>query len=480
MSEPNPLTIPSLEGVHILVVGDVMLDRYWHGSTERISPEAPVPVMNVSETRVRAGGAANVALNVVSLGARCTLVGLIGDDEAGVELITTLQAAGVQCDFLQVIDWPTIVKLRMVSQKQQLMRADFEQPLPDQGLSERLAWLQNRVEKHLQHAGALIIEDYDKGTITEPEAMIFAAKQCSVPVLVDPKMKAMTTYRGASVIKPNEKEFAHALQGRISTSLAEGAAQLCAELDVKAFVVTRGGEGLEVCHADEHHHVPARPVEVFDVTGAGDTTAATLSIGLSLGWSVLDAARLANIAASIAVSKLGTTPVAGPELHQALLSGAKDQGLVSREALTELVQQAQIQGQKVVFTNGCFDLLHAGHVAYLQEAAQLGDRLVVAINDDASVTRLKGPGRPVVPAEGRGLVLAGLGCVDWVVSFHEDTPEPLLDLLRPDILVKGGDYDDNGVVGAQQVRDYGGEVKVLSLVTDVSTSAIVDRIRSKQ
>jgi D-beta-D-heptose 7-phosphate kinase / D-beta-D-heptose 1-phosphate adenosyltransferase len=472
--------LPSVAQLKILVLGDVMLDRYWHGPADRVSPEAPVPVVSVQQTEHRPGGAANVALNLVSLGAQCTLVGLVGDDEAGETLTATLTAAGVVCDFVKVPDWPTIVKLRVLAQKQQLIRADFEAPVPDYGASERIGVVQNKVEKHLREADVLILEDYDKGAIEDAQALIFAANELSVPILVDPKMKPLDVYRGASVIKPNEKEFAHALLTRTDLDKKEDAAlQLVELLDVDGVVVTRGGEGMDICTPTEKRHLPARPVEVYDVTGAGDTTAATLALGLALKWPLMDCARIANVAASIAVSKSGTAPVTGPELRQVLQGTVADRGLMTRDELTRAVADAKANGERIVFTNGCFDILHAGHVSYLEEAAALGDRLIVAINDDASVTRLKGEGRPVNAVEGRSRVLAGLSCVDWVVSFSEDTPEPLLQLLQPEVLAKGGDYGPDGVVGADLVRAYGGEVQVLGLVSDISTSAIVDRIRSR-
>jgi len=460
-----------------------MLDRYWQGPADRISPEAPVPVINVMHQEARPGGAANVALNLVSLGAQCTLVGLIGDDEAGVELTATLTAAGVNCDLVTVPDWPTIVKLRLLAQKQQLIRADFEAPVPDYGASERISVVQNKIEKHLKQVQAFIIEDYDKGAIEDPQALVHASVKAQVPVLVDPKLKPLSVYAHASLIKPNEKEFAYAVDAGDSRALgdiATAAQTLCTELDIDGLVVTRGGEGMDVCTRQETRRVPARPVEVFDVTGAGDTTAATLAVGMALEWPLLDSARVANVAASIAVSKSGTAPVTGPELRYALSDEVADRGMLSRAALAQAVADAQANGERIVFTNGCFDILHAGHVTYLEEAAALGDRLVVAINADESVTRLKGAGRPVIPEEGRSRVLEGLGCVDWVVSFSEDTPEPLLTLLEPDVLVKGGDYGPDGVVGAEIVRAYGGDVQVLSLVADVSTSSIVERIRKNE
>ena len=464
----------SLSQVHVLVVGDVMLDRYWVGSADRVSPEAPVPVLDVDGVEAYPGGAANVALNIVGLGARCTLVGCVGKDEAATTLVTTLESAGVICDFIDVEGWSTIVKLRLVAQQQQLMRADFESPLPLVGSSERSAQLLNKVEKYLADSQIVILEDYDKGVLDEPQALIAAAKQSKVPVVVDPKHKPLTNYAGATVIKPNEKEFRHAVGGEGD---AEAAVALCSELDIAGMVITRGGKGLDVCDAQGVRRVPARPVDVYDVSGAGDTTVATLAIGMSLEWSLLDAAKIANVAASIAVSKSGITAVTGPELARALTQRV-DSGLLNRQDLAREVSAAKARGQQVVFTNGCFDILHAGHVTYLEEAAALGDRLVVAINDDDSVTKLKGPGRPIVTQEGRAHVLLGLGCVDWVVTFDEDTPEALLRLLEPDVLVKGGDYGEDEVVGAEMVRAYGGEVKVLSLVDDVSTTKIVERIKS--
>lgn len=478
MSETLLPPLPSLQDVHVLVVGDLMLDRYWSGPADRVSPEAPVPVLNVQDIDARAGGAANVALNVVTLGARCTLVGLVADDEAGEALRTIMQAAGVTCDFLSVEDWTTPVKLRLVAQQQQLMRADFETPPPLVGTSERLALFQNCVEKQLTDASVMVLADYDKGALEEPEPIIYAAQQLNVPVVVDPKGKPFARYRGANVLKPNDNEFRQALGSDANAAdgaVTEAALELVSQLQLDGLVVTRGDQGLHVFAAGEVRHVPAQPVDVYDVTGAGDTTVAALAIAHALDWPLLDAARLANLAASIAVSKPGTAAVSGPELARAQRGTG---GLIASDALLQEVALAKDSGARIVFTNGCFDLLHAGHVTYLEEAAALGDRLIVAINDDASVTRLKGAGRPIVPAGGRARVLLGLGCVDWVVTFSDDTPEALLKILAPDVLVKGGDYGVEEVVGAEIVREQGGEVRVLSLVKDVSTSDIVARIRA--
>ncbi|HEX7034215.1 MAG TPA: bifunctional D-glycero-beta-D-manno-heptose-7-phosphate kinase/D-glycero-beta-D-manno-heptose 1-phosphate adenylyltransferase HldE [Pseudomonadales bacterium] len=470
------MKLPSLESVHVLVVGDVMLDRYWIGSARRVSQEAPVPVVDVEHSDDRPGGAANVALNVASLGARCTLVGLVGEDEAARTLTETLGGAGVDCDLVTVPGWSTILKLRVVSRKQQLLRTDFERPLAEAPFDE----LAERVRAHLTGATALVLQDYDKGALAEPERLIELAGAAGVPVVVDPKYKPLARYAGAALVKPNQHEFEAAVgPWRDDDALVARAQEACRKHRLGALVITRGSRGMAVVTEDGHHqHVPARPVDVYDVTGAGDTAAAALGIGISLGWDPVACAQLANVAAAIAVGKSGTAAVTGPELALALAATPRtDRGVLSRAQLHDAVGQARARGERIVFTNGCFDILHAGHVAYLEEARALGDRLVVAVNDDDSVRRLKGRGRPVNPLDRRLTVLSALAAVDWVVGFSEDTPEALLREIEPDVLVKGGDYGPDQVVGADIVRGYGGEVRVLSLVEDVSTSAIVERIQ---
>ena len=463
--------------MNVLVVGDVMLDRYWHGATRRVSPEAPVPVVEVERTEDCPGGGANVALNVASLGAMCTLLGCVGDDAPGYALKRKLDASGVCEDFVTSDAASTTLKLRVVSRQQQLLRTDFEKPTP-QWLARKLAI---KVPDQLQDAEVLIIADYDKGTILDPAPMIEAARRVNVPVVVDPKAKPFRAYAGASVLKPNGREFAAATgEWRNETELGERAVALCTELDIGLMVVTHGAGGMSVATSEGCHHLPARPVEVFDVTGAGDTAAAVLGITKALGWPGLDCARLANIAGAIAVTKAGTAAVSGPELALAASSDtAANRGILSRDQLALAAKAATAAGEKLVFTNGCFDILHAGHVHYLREARALGDRLVVAVNDDASVARLKGSGRPVNGLDRRLRVLAGLESVDWVVAFDEDTPEALLKLLRPDILAKGGDYEPHEVVGAEFVRSYGGSVRVLGHVEDCSTTAILERMKSR-
>jgi len=470
------LRIPAFQRASVLVVGDVMLDRYWYGRTGRVSQEAPVPVVDVSSTDDRPGGAANVALNVVALGAHCTLIGVVGDDDAADVLERKLTAAGVTCALVRIEDWPTIVKLRVVSKKQQVLRLDFERPVAPAVQAE----LEHRVREHVQRADVMVLEDYDKGTLANPAALIALAKAARRRVVVDPKLKPVSEYRGADVLKPNAVEFEHATGGYrdFADLIAKGAA-LAERNDIGALVVTRGADGLTVIERDGGHlHVPARLVDVYDETGAGDTVAASLGAALAAGLDLHESAALANLAASLAVSKSGTATVTVPELERALYGTVHgDRGIVDADELADAVTAARAQGQRIVFTNGCFDILHAGHVAYLEEARALGDRLIVAVNDDASVARIKGPGRPVNALERRLRVLSGLSAVDWAVPFSEDTPEPLIRRLKPDVLVKGGDYTLDAVVGADIVSGYGGEVKVLSKVDDLSTTAIVERLK---
>lgn len=467
------LDLPSLADTQVIVLGDVMLDRYWHGRVERISQEAPVPVVSVREQDDRPGGAANVALNVVALGARCVLLGAVANDEAGRVLRSRLAGAGVVIDFAEAAS--TTMKLRMVDQGRQLIRADF-----DSDASSAAGELSVRLATQLASADVLVLEDYDKGALVEPEAVIAQARAAGVPVVVDPKHKPLQRFAGAAVVKPNEAEFVAATGFSPATDEGQRAAEaLLREHDLGALVVTRGNKGMVVFEPGRRTRLPAQSVDVFDVTGAGDTAAAALALGLALGRSVVDSARLANVASSVAVSRSGTVSVSGPELAAALRS-AQPGVVVSRRGLLELVADARRHGRRIVFTNGCFDILHAGHVGYLEEARQLGDLLIVAVNEDESVTRLKGEGRPVNTIERRLKVLSGLACVDLAVGFAEDTPQTLLEAVRPDVLVKGGDYSEDEVVGADFVRSIGGEVRVLSEIDDCSTTQIVQQLKQER
>ena len=471
-----PQSMPPFQEARVLVVGDVMLDRYYHGSANRISPEAPVPVVRVSNQEDRPGGAGNVALNIAALGGAATLVGVVGTDATAEDLGARLSAAGVRCEFLVSQDKPTITKLRVISQHQQLLRMDFEQPFDAQDVAD----LQPRFESVLESAQVVIVSDYAKGALQDVPAIIRAARAAGKPVIVDPKGSDFEKYRGATLITPNLHEF-ETVVGHCSTEqelITKGLA-LMSELALEAILITRGESGMTLLRPNKAElHLPARAQEVFDVTGAGDTVISVLAASLAAGEDFAEATALANLAASLAVGKLGTAAISGPELRRALHSdSASGRGVMSAEQLRSAVEEAKVHGERFVFTNGCFDIIHAGHVGYLAEARKLGDRLVVAINDDASVTRLKGAGRPINPVERRLAVLAGLEAVDWVVSFSEDTPEALLHEIKPDVLVKGGDYSIEQVVGGEFVLSYGGEVRSLDFLDDCSTSAIVEKMR---
>jgi D-beta-D-heptose 7-phosphate kinase/D-beta-D-heptose 1-phosphate adenosyltransferase len=471
------MKMPRFDKGNILVIGDVMLDRYWHGPASRLSPEAPVPVVKVAQIEDRPGGAANVALNLAALGSGALISGAIGNDNAADSLQARLTAAGVHCGFSRSDEFPTITKLRVISQHQQLIRLDFEEDIPSSAAS---AVNRDAIEL-FGSAQAIVLSDYAKGTLADPQELIVNARLQGVPVLVDPKGSDFARYKGATLLTPNLSEF-EAVVGTCETEaeLVERGLALVGELDIDALLVTRGENGMSLLRPNQPvFHLPAQAKEVFDVTGAGDTVIAVLAASIAVGEPIENAVTLANLAASIVVGKLGTATVSGPELRRAInaLHGS-GRGVVTDDQLVIAINDAKEQGEKVVFTNGCFDIIHAGHVSYLEEARKLGDRLIVGINDDASVSNLKGPGRPINTVDRRKAVLAGLESVDWVLDFGDDTPERLLALLQPDILVKGGDYDKEGVVGWEIVEGYGGTVRVMNFVDDCSTTAIVEKIQS--
>ena len=469
------LELPRFHCARVLVIGDIMLDRYWEGPTARISPEAPVPVVRVEQITDRPGGAGNVALNLAALGTSARLGGHCGDDEMADALQDRLAGAGVECAFSRVPGLPTITKLRVISRHQQLIRLDFEQPEQHVIAAPAL-----QMPGLLDDCQALVLSDYAKGALARPQALIEVARQRGIPVMVDPKGADFARYRGATLLTPNLQEL-EAVVGRCrsESELVTRGERLMHELDLQALLVTRGEHGMTLLRpGQEELHMPARAREVYDVTGAGDTVIAVLAAAVAAGSELPQAVALANIAAGIVVGKLGTAAVSAPELRRAVQQDqGAERGALSLEQLLVAVGDARGREERVVFTNGCFDIIHAGHVAYLEQARELGDRLVVAVNSDESVRRLKGRGRPINPVERRMAVLAGLEAVDWVVSFDQDTPRELLQVLRPDVLVKGGDYPGKeGVVGWEIVEAYGGEVRVLDFVDDVSTTAIVKRI----
>jgi D-beta-D-heptose 7-phosphate kinase/D-beta-D-heptose 1-phosphate adenosyltransferase len=473
------MQLPNYATARILVVGDLMLDRYWHGPTSRISPEAPVPVVHVKHDEVRAGGAGNVALNIAALGAKTSLLGFVGEDQAATDLQQLLTQAGVLCLFQPIANFPTITKLRVMSRHQQLIRLDFEDGFQAVDSDSLL---------HLYHAEitqsqVVVLSDYGKGTLNRVQQFIALARQLHKPVLVDPKGSDFSIYRQATLITPNLSEF-EAVVGRCADQqqIVERGQNLIAELELDALLVTRGEHGMTLLSkTGEPLHLPTHAREVFDVTGAGDTVISVLAASLAAKKSLAEATQLANIGAGIVVGKMGTATVNTDELTAALHGQrAHHQGVCS---LTELIQvraTAKKNGEKVVATNGCFDILHPGHVRYLQQAKTLGDRLVVLVNSDDSVRRLKGPERPVNNLEHRMEMLAALECVDWVVEFEQDTPKQVIDQLLPDILVKGGDYTDiTSIAGHDSVLANGGEVKILSFIEGHSTTAIIQTIKDK-
>lgn len=471
------ITVPSFENIHVLVVGDLMLDRYWLGSTQRISPEAPVPVVAVSQVEERPGGAGNVAINLAALGCKVTLFSTVGDDGAADILQNILQRAGVNCYLQRISGFPTITKLRVIDKNQQLLRMDFEQRFP----TGNDAWLA-KYRTELADANAVILSDYGKGTLVSISDLIDNARQASVPVLIDPKSTDFAVYRGATVITPNLKEF-EAVVGHCQDEdeiVSKGAALLQAH-QLEALLITRSEHGmtlLQTGHAPLH--LPTRAREVYDVTGAGDTVISVLAAGLAAGDSMPMAAMLANAAAGIVVQKFGAATVSVPELRRALQRQHDSElGVLTEEELLIAVADARAHGETIVMTNGCFDILHPGHIAYLEEAKRLGKRLIVAVNDDASVVRLKGPTRPIHSLAYRMTVLAALRVVDWVVTFSEDTPARLIGLVLPDVLVKASDYQLGQIAGAEQVLANGGEVKTLSFIAGYSTTATVNKIHHR-
>ncbi len=470
------IDLPDFSAARVLVAGDLMLDRYWYGPTGRISPEAPVPVVRVDQAEERPGGAANVALNLATLGARVCLLGLVGEDASGHGLEKALDGAGVECCFQRVPGFPTITKLRVLSRHQQLIRLDFENGFPGAAGDGLMAGFRRQLEQ----ADVVVLSDYAKGTLADPRPFIDAARAAGRAVLVDPKRKDFSLYRGADLVTPNLAEL-EAVVGPCADEaelVAKGEALMAAH-DLGALLVTRGEKGMTLLQPGQAaRHMPTQAREVYDVTGAGDTVISVLAAGLGAAVPLPAAVQLANQAAGVVVGKLGTAPVTLDELRAALAAHQVERrGVVDEATLLGLCRAARARGETLVFTNGCFDILHAGHVTYLEQASRLGDRLIVAVNTDATVRALKGGDRPVNPLANRMTVLAALACVDWVVPFAEPTPERLICALRPDTLVKGGDNDPGRIPGAGCVREAGGEVRALGYVEGCSTTRIIQGIR---
>ncbi len=488
MKSNNVLSTVSKGLVHlkVIVIGDVMLDRYIWGSVSRISPEAPVPVVHVRKTSKRGGGAANVALNLKGLGANVFLAGLTGMDSARDELLASLKKENVDTSLvIPVPDRPTITKTRIIGSHQQMIRLDEEESCLSPASQEK-SFLEG-ILKVLEEGSfdVMILSDYAKGVLSSGvcQTLIKEANSKQIPVLVDPKGLDFTKYAGATLLTPNLKEISDVLQCAPDDldALFPKAESLRTKLRIDNLMITRGEYGISLLTGDrkEIRHFPAQALEVFDVSGAGDTVLATVAGFITSGLSIDEVITLANVAAGVVVSKVGTVPIKRGELINALgtdSSSGSGSKIYDEAQLLHRIQEWKDRGEKIVFTNGCFDILHVGHVSYLEAAKKLGDRLIIGLNTDQSVKVLKGDDRPIVPEEDRARILAALSATDAVVLFDEETPLRLIESFQPDVLVKGSDYQEAGIVGAKEVRSWGGTVETVELVAGKSTTDIVSRI----
>ncbi len=466
--------LPDFSATRLLVIGDIMLDRYWMGGTGRISPEAPVPVVKIDALDDRLGGAANVAKNLAALGCNTALGGVIGNDEAGEAIAALLQTNNISDELQRDDNIDTITKLRVISRQQQLIRLDFEDSNARHGSA-----LHDRYQTAIDNCDALVISDYNKGALNQVEDIISAASAAKKPVLIDPKGSDFNRYSGATLLTPNLSEFETAVGScPDEASIEQRAIELLNAINIEALLITRSEKGMSLFQRDgTTTHIPTKAKEVYDVTGAGDTVIATIAAAIAAGSSIIDAVVLANLAAGIVVGKMGTASVEPAELQTALNQQHNlVAGIYTETELLSLVNERRAAGDTIVMTNGCFDILHPGHIAYLQRAASMGDRLIVAVNTDASVKALKGDSRPINPLADRLTMLAALACVDWVVSFDEETPEKLISAVLPDVLIKGGDYQVQDVAGYEAVTAAGGEVIIADFIDGYSTSATIDKI----
>lgn len=473
----------------ILCVGDVMLDKFVYGDVSRVSPEAPVPVLRYQSQHHMLGGAGNVARNIVSLGAQCHFISVTGADAAEHAIRDLLQQeVGMHPTLIADPARPTSIKTRFIGQSQQLLRFD-EEDTSALGEAAQTAVLEAIVQQ-IGQCDLLLLSDYAKGVLTDRviREAIGMAQSHQVPCYVDPKRTDFSIYRGANLLSPNMKEMMTALPDPSDTAghaqrWQEQARQLANSLDIACLAVTQGKAGMSLITAEgDPVDIPAHARDVFDVSGAGDTVIATFAVASASGFSLQDAGLLANLAGGIAVSRMGTATVYRTDLKSELYfqqSRQSQSAICSQPMAKDIVTHWKTSGLRVGFTNGCFDLLHSGHLQSLEEARQHCDKLVVAINSDSSVTRLKGPGRPINLEMDRAHLLAGLACVDLVVIFREDTPEALLQLLRPDVLMKGADYSKEAVVGGRFVESYGGEIKLLSLKDGYSSTQLIAKAKNQ-
>ncbi|QDU68947.1 D-glycero-beta-D-manno-heptose-7-phosphate kinase [Engelhardtia mirabilis] len=475
--------LDSLGTPRVLIVGDLILDRYVTGEVTRISPEAAIPILAVGHEDDRLGGAGNVAANLRAMEAQVEILGVVGDDGLGRHCVELFSAIGIDATGC-VVDpgRPTTIKTRLVSGVQQMLRVDWESSAPVEGRVE--AELLSQLEARIGRADAVILSDYGKGVLTAPviEAAIAACRAAGKPVLVDPKGSDYARYKGATLLTPNRKEAEQALGRKLSSleAVPEAAAELqrIAQLDMS--VITLGGDGIFFVDQDgQAGRIPTLARAVFDVTGAGDTVISHLALGLAAGWSLGEAVLLANHAAGIVVGRRGAASVTRNEVRAALGESSPSRGKILEPGeVAAVIAEWRAEGKTIAFTNGCFDVLHAGHVQYLRFARSKGDRLIVGVNDDDSVRRLKGETRPVNKIADRLEVLSALEMVDAVVAFGEDTPKEIIERITPHALVKGEDWADKGVVGREWVEQHGGQVHLAPLLAGRSTTSILERAKS--
>ena len=444
----------------ITVIGDVMIDWYLHGESSRISPEAPVPVVKFKESKFQLGGAANVANNLKHLEIEPFLIGATGNDHFGSLLKEHLKAEKIKFNLTSEKSFQTICKQRLMSSNQQLARIDYEHYFHGSKLTNTF----NTFIKNIGKTDLIIVSDYGKGTIFNARKLIQSAKKLKKKILIDPKGKDFTKYKGANLITPNKSEFEN-IMGKVGSKrdLANKAKKMLEHLNLESLIVTLGSEGMYVLKKSNKKiigdFINAYPQEVFDVSGAGDTTISALGAALSEGNDIFSAAEFANLAASISVSKLGTSTV-------------------SIEEVTSLETSKGNKEQVIVFTNGCFDIIHSGHLDLLKEARSYGDKLIVGLNSDKSISKLKGPERPIIGQSERKKILLALKYVDEVIIFNEENPLKLIKKLKPSILVKGADYTKEQVIGGEFVESYGGQIKLVKLAKGKSTSNIINKISS--
>ena len=470
-------------GRRVACVGDLMVDRFVYGDVSRVSPEAPVPVLARTRELMMLGASGNVARNVAALGGEVSLVGLIGGDSEGNEALRLVgEETGVEGYLVTDANRPTTLKTRFVSGGQQLLRVDLETSLAVSGdVEQRLV---RTIRDAAKDAGAILLSDYGKGVVTE--AVIAACREAAAEsggkLVVDSKARSFARYGAVDMIKPNAAELSHATDLPTETDeQIDAALGRALELwEAKAILVTRASKGISLAvRGQKVRHFPTVPRDVFDSSGAGDTTLAALGLALAAQVDLEDAIAFAQLASGVAVGKVGTATVSPEELVEAALSAhmaPAEAKVATVQRMADEVARWKAKGLKVGFTNGCFDILHKGHVAYLTQARAWCDRLIVGLNADDSVRRLKGEGRPVNDLESRALVLAGLGSVDLVVPFEQDTPLKLIEAARPDVLIKGADYAESEVVGGAEVRTWGGEVKLATIVEGYSTTAAIARM----